>query len=214
MSEIAYVYLHGFASSAGSAKGVFLRDAFAPLGIEVALPELNVPTFETMTYSTILTELDRLDRERRPAAWRVVGSSMGGYLAARWAELRPDRVERLALLCPGFDLEARWPKYVGEAGMRAWESRGFLDVADHAEARRKLHWGFVEDAREHPAYPDVPHATLVIHGTRDDVVPVDFSRRWVGGRATARLIEVDDDHRLIASRPRIFDELVRFFDVG
>lgn len=32
----------------------------------------------------------------------LIGSSMGGYLSCRWAQLHPERVESLFLLCPAF----------------------------------------------------------------------------------------------------------------
>jgi pimeloyl-ACP methyl ester carboxylesterase len=31
----------------------------------------------------------------------LIGSSMGGYIAARYAELHPEQVAKLVLLCPG-----------------------------------------------------------------------------------------------------------------
>ena len=35
------LYLHGFCSSAKSAKGMFLAERFAGIGIEVTVPELD-----------------------------------------------------------------------------------------------------------------------------------------------------------------------------
>ncbi|PLX93266.1 MAG: hypothetical protein C0620_07855 [Desulfuromonas sp.] len=46
--------------------------------------------------------------------------------------------------------------------------------------------------------------TVVIHGRRDDVVPIDSSRRF-----GAPLIEVDDDHRLNASIPLMLEQVFR-----
>ncbi len=37
---------------------------------------------------------------------------------------------------------------------------------------------------------------LLVHGTRDDVVPLDDSRKLAATSARARLVEVDDGHRL------------------
>jgi hypothetical protein len=48
-------------------------------------------------------------------------------------------------------------------------------------------------------WPDVRIPTLVIHGTRDDIVPVEGSRTWAKGKRHVRLVEVDDDHELVAS---------------
>ena len=40
-----------------------------------------------------------------------------------------------------------------------------------------------------------PAPTVIIHGTRDEVIPVEVSRRFAREHG-ARLCEVDDDHRL------------------
>lgn len=52
-----------------------------------------------------------------------------------------------------------------------------------------------------------PVPTVIVHGTRDDVVPISVSRAFAAanpGRVT--LIEVDDEHRLAGSLDRIVAE--------
>jgi pimeloyl-ACP methyl ester carboxylesterase len=206
-----YAYLHGFASSRLSRKGQDLRGRLEPYGIELELLELNVPRFETQTYSDILRALDHFDSHGAEGVrHRLIGSSMGGYLAARWAELRPDRVDRLFLLCPGFDQPSRWPRLLGEEALQRWERDGFLEVEDGAGTKRPLHWRFAEDVRRHPAFPEVRCPTTILHGTRDDVVPVSQSRSYAATRPHVELIEVEDDHRLLASVERIATEVRRF----
>ena len=51
---------------------------------------------------------------------RLIGSSMGGYLAARYAELFPEEVDRMILLCPGFNLHERWPHLFGNEELEKW----------------------------------------------------------------------------------------------
>ncbi len=48
--------------------------------------------------------------------------------------------------------------------------------------------------------------TTIIHGLGDDVVPIAWSRQFAA-QTSAKLIEVDDDHRLSNSRPLILEEL-------
>lgn len=43
-----------------------------------------------------------------------------------------------------------------------------------------------------------PAPTVIVHGTRDEVIPIDHSRDFAA-RHGARLIETDDDHRLAGS---------------
>jgi pimeloyl-ACP methyl ester carboxylesterase len=209
---VNYAYVHGFASSSLSRKGVHLHGALSPYGANVLLPDLNVPSFETMTYTSMLSVLDLMDREYGGGGrWRLAGSSMGGYLVARWAELNPDRVDRVLLLCPGFDSSRRWPEIIGREPYRLWEESGYHSIADAYGSLRPLHWRFVEDARLHPAYPAVPCPTRIIHGTGDETVPVDLSRKYVREHPEVELVEVDDDHSLSASLEIITGEAVEFF---
>jgi pimeloyl-ACP methyl ester carboxylesterase len=207
-----YAYLHGFASSSVSRKGVYLRQVFRNRGIELELPDLNVPSFETMTYSAILEALDTLDGLRGGSgfAWRLIGSSMGGYLTARWAELRTDRVDRAVLFCPGFDMAARWPELLGEEAVRRWQAEGRMELPDAQGVPRPVHWELIEDARLHPPFPEPACPLLILHGVRDEVVPVAVSREYARDRAHARLVELDDDHSLGSSLQQIAQESLTF----
>lgn len=198
-------YLHGFASSPQSRKGVWLREALAAEGLHVELPDLNVPSFAALTASGALTAVDAMDAARRaenPAAppWLLVGSSMGGYLAALWAARNPTRVRTLVLLCPGFDMARRWAALLGDEAMATWERAGALPFPDAAGQSTPLHWGFVNDGRALPPKPAPPCPTVIVHGRRDEQVPIDSSRAMAAEHAQIRLIEVDDDHGLMASK--------------
>jgi pimeloyl-ACP methyl ester carboxylesterase len=196
-----YAYLHGFASSSKSYKGTTLARRLGP-DIELERPDLNVPSFERLTVTGALEELDRL-HEEAPDEWCIIGSSMGGYIAARWCELHPERIHRLVLLCPGFDLASRWPSMLGEAVWKKWREDGVITLPGPDGAPRELHWGFIEDFRHHPPYPEVSCPTAIVHGLRDDVVPIDTSREYADQRDNVSLIEVDDDHGLASSVDRI-----------
>lgn len=206
-----YAYLHGFASSASSHKGTQLRQRLAAIGIDLELPDLNRPSFASLTIDAALEAIDELDAtseanaagERPP--WRFIGSSMGGFLAARWAQLHPDRVQRLLLLCPGFGLPERWPEILGVEAFAHWREAGALHMPDGQGNMVAVHWGFYESAERQPKFPPVPCATTIIHGRADEVVPVHVSREYLAhmqARPDAppvELLEVDDDHALVAS---------------
>lgn len=51
-----------------------------------------------------------------------------------------------------------------------------------------------------------PTPCVIVHGTGDDVCPIEHSRAYAEHDGV-RLIEVDDDHRLAASMARIVDEV-------
>ena len=208
-----YAYLHGFASSAGSRKGTALAARFADRGLEFLTPDLNSPSFARLTYTGALAAFDTFDARTGARPWQLVGSSMGGYLAARWAELHPSRVDRLVLLCPGFDLGRRWPAVVGADGMARWRAHGALTLPNPQGEPEAVHWGFIEDALRHPAHPEVPCPTLIIHGRRDEVVPLSSSEAYAADRRHVTLHVVDDDHGLAASIDEITTRVFDFFGV-
>lgn len=211
--DFVYAYIHGFASGPKARKGEMLGGSFAALGHTLLRPDLNNPSFAKLTYTGALARLDQMDVESRTDAqrWCLIGSSMGGYLSAYWSSCFPERVARLVLLCPGFDLVSRWPKMYGADKMARWQHDGDLMLPDADGVQTPVHWGFIEDSSRYPAFPVVPCPTLIIHGTRDTVVPIESSRLYAAQHPHVQLIEVDDDHGLIASMPLIWKETQRFF---
>ncbi|KIG12229.1 hypothetical protein DB30_01775 [Enhygromyxa salina] len=212
--QVRHAYLHGFASSPQARKGQALRRYYAKQGLELHTPNLNAPSFAKLSYTGMLAALDELDRELdltegvEPGStrWRFVGSSMGGYLAARWASLHPERVDRLILLCPAFDFVERWPQILGQTGFDQWREQGSFALPDATGTPVSVHFGLVEDAMTHPARPVVSCPTTIIHGTNDVIVPLESSRRYVAEHpqpSLVDLIEVDDDHSLAGSIPAI-----------
>ncbi len=65
----------------------------------------------------------------------------------------------------------------------------------------RVPYAFVTEASEHPPFPRYRCPALVVHGLRDDVVPVETSTRallaaWPGVREHTAVLVVDDDHGL------------------
>ncbi|MFO0747556.1 MAG: YqiA/YcfP family alpha/beta fold hydrolase [Myxococcota bacterium] len=204
-----YAYLHGFASSPRSKKAALLARVFEDRGVHLHVPDLNRPSFATLTLSAQLDAVDALVQAHpEVTTWRFVGSSMGGWLAARWAELHPERVDRLVLLCPGFAMVERWPKLVGAEGMARWRAHGGLPFPDADGRPTAVHWGFIEDALTQPQSPPVPCPTVIIHGTSDATVPIETSRAYVAAHPLATLVEVDDGH-LLANAAATIEARVR-----
>lgn len=201
---VRHAYLHGFASGPLSRKGRELARRLAPAGVDLALPDLNRPSFARLTIEGSLAAIDELTGGRRAATtWRFIGSSFGGYLAALWAARHPERVDRLLLLCPGFDLARRWPALLGPDALTQWKRLGSFPFQDGAGRPVPVHWELYESMERHPAFPEVPCPTKILHGRRDETVPVETSRRYAAERPHVELIELDDDHALTDSIDRI-----------
>lgn len=206
------LYLHGFASGPGSAKGRALEARFAALGVAFHRADLTPGDqgFERSTPLTMLAEAERLVARHRPTV--LMGSSLGGYLAAVLAS-RHASIERLVLLAPAFRLFERWRARVSPEEERRWRSEGLL-VDHHATGtKRRLGWAFLEDAARLPAYPEVQVPALCLAGRRDELVPLADVARFVEVTPGARLVALDDGHELVASIDRIFEEARKFLAV-
>jgi uncharacterized protein len=209
MSQIKILYLHGFASGPQSTKGVAFEDYFAARGRSIERLNLRVPSFEHLRLSTMIeTVRDAIGGAGERAV--LIGSSLGGLTAARVAEGDP-RVVALVLLAPAFQLVERWRAILGDA-WDAWQTTGWREVTDYTTGQPgRVDFGFVEDAEvADVGWPDVRVPTLILHGTRDDSVPVEHSRQFAHGRSNVRLIELDDGHELVASLPRLLAETETF----
>jgi len=204
-----FLYLHGFASGPRSTKGLAFEAHFAERGATLERLDLRVPSFEHLRLSAMLeTARAALGGPRDRAV--VFGSSLGGLTAARLAERDP-RVTALVLLAPAFQLIARWRQLLG-AGFDAWRTTGWREVHDYTTNQpARVDFGFAEDAAAlDVGYPEVDVPTLILHGVRDAVVPIEHSRRFAAGKRHVRLVELDDEHELVASLPRLLAEATTF----
>ncbi|MGA2215826.1 MAG: YqiA/YcfP family alpha/beta fold hydrolase [Bryobacteraceae bacterium] len=189
-----FIYLHGFASSPGSRKARFFAERFQQLGIGLDIPDLAEGNFRNLTLTAQLNVIARLSRDQ-PAS--LIGSSMGGYLAALYAARHPGQIEKLVLLAPAFSFGSRWPETLGGRAMEQWKRTNTLKVFHYSEGREvELGYQLVEDALQYEAYPDVQQPVLIFHGRGDTVVPPDYSVRFAEQHSNARLRLLHSDHEL------------------
>jgi pimeloyl-ACP methyl ester carboxylesterase len=204
------LYLHGFASGPSSHKARVLSARFAALGVPMRIPDLTPGDdgFERSSPSSMRAAAEATLAEGEPPH-AIIGSSLGGYLAAVIASRDP-AVERLVLMAPAFRLFERWRARLTPAELAAWRAEG-LETMHHATGRpRRIGWQFFEDAARYPAFPEVRVPTLCIAGTRDETVPFADVEAFVARTPTSRLVAVDDGHDLAASLDVIFEEARRF----
>jgi uncharacterized protein len=214
-AAMKHLWLHGFASGPTTSKGRFVRDRLRERGVALEIPDLNEPAFEGLTVTRMLDRLDALGSGGEPLI--LYGSSLGGFTAATWAATRPGRTAALVLLAPAFDLAPRWAARMGPAEVERWRRSGRYEFDHYAHGRKEdLSFAFLEDASRHPAFPLPRCPTLVIQGTRDEVVDPalarEFTRRMEG---RARLVELDEGHELTADLPALWrriDGFVRTHD--
>jgi pimeloyl-ACP methyl ester carboxylesterase len=157
------------------------------------VPALDEGDFEHLTITAQLALIERLARGELV---NLLGSSMGGYLAALYAARRP-QVRRVVLLAPAFRLAERWEERLGTLEMAQWRSSGSMQVFHHGDQReRSLNPLLIDDAHRYEDFPDVHQPTLIFHGRNDDVVPVGDSVAFAAERPWVELDILDSDHEL------------------
>ncbi len=193
MAEV--LYLHGFASGPGSRKGAFFARELAQIGVTVHQPDLNEGDFTGLTLTRQAKLVVRLLEELRPEI--LIGSSLGGYLAAICAASQPALVPATVLLAPAFGFAGRWSERLGPEAMETWKQTGVTDVYHYGEGRNcPIGYQLYEDALWFTEFPDVKQPTLVFHGKRDDVVSPESSVKFAWGRPNVQVELLDSDHGL------------------
>ena len=177
--------------------------------MELLVPDLAEGDFAGLTVTGQLAVVDRLaaaavdpglkpgTSAERVAGVTLIGSSLGGYLAALYAARHAAEVNRVILLAPAFRLAERWLEREGAQKIAEWERAGSLPYFHYGEKREiHLKWEFLADARRYESYPDFAQQALIFHGEADDVVPLEGSVEFVGRHPRARLQVMASDHEL------------------
>jgi pimeloyl-ACP methyl ester carboxylesterase len=187
------IYLHGFASGPQSSKAQFFRRRFEERGIAMQIPDLSEGNFEGLTITGQLRVIERI-----PSAGDIlIGSSMGGYLAALYAARHPE-VTKLVLLAPAFGFARRWPLRLGEAKVAEWRRTGWLPLYHYGDKmERRVGYQLLEDAAQYEDYPEISQSALIFHGRNDDVVPVEYSQEFAARHPEVTLRVMDSGHELL-----------------
>ncbi len=190
------IYLHGFASGPEGHKAKHLRTWAALEGVGFHAPDLNLPTFETLTISHQVAAVEALLVELgEPPV--LVGASLGGLVAAAVAS-RGAALRHLVLLAPAFGFARRrlvGPRWGG------YRRRGTIPVFHHArEAWTVLGPELLMDLDtwrdDHAWQLEVP--ITIIHGLHDTSVPIAESEAFRERHPHAVLHALEDDHGLLA----------------
>ena len=185
-------YLHGFASGPGSTKAQYFRAKLAELGLDLAIPDL-APDFTHMTITSQLAIVEPLLTEGSI----LMGSSLGGYLAALVAARYPERVRALVLLAPAFGFADRWEQRVGADVFARWKRDRTMTVLHYGLDRElPLSFDLSDDAHGYPAEPDPVCPALVIAGRRDEAVPLPAVEHFAAARTGRDLVVYDAGHEL------------------
>lgn len=202
-----FVYLHGFASSPESNKAQFFRKRFAEKGFDLQIPSLDGGDF---THLTITGQLQILDAEVAGRPCVLIGSSMGGYLAALYAA-RHANIVKLVLLAPALHFPSRWRARYASEELERWQREGSVPVF-HYGYKREIPLGYqlLEDSRNYEDEPEFTQPVLVLHGSRDTVVPGSISIGYAARHPNVILRFFDSGHELTDVLEGLWEETAAF----
>ena len=203
------LYLHGFASGPSSIKGRYFQRRFGDAGIEVYQPDLAEGDFPNLTVTGQLEAARKAVEAVRPGL--VIGSSLGGYLAALLAAGHPRLVPALVIMAPAFNFARRWAERLGEAELSAWKQSGARNVYHYGEKRDlPLRYRFYEDALKHEPFPVFSQPCLLLHGRHDEVVDAAQSIDYAHGKSNIQLEILESDHGLTDVLDEIWGRVSEF----
>jgi pimeloyl-ACP methyl ester carboxylesterase len=193
MTETRLVYLHGFASSPHSSKAQFFRKRFSEKGLHLDIPDLDGGDFTGLTVTGQLKVIDAAVAGRPTI---LFGSSLGGYLAALYAA-RHSNIEKLVLLAPAIQFPRRWRERYGSEELERWQQDGSVPVFHYGQNREiPLGYQFMEDSRNYEDEPEFTQPALLLHGSRDPVVPASISTAFAARHPNVTLRLFDSGHEL------------------
>jgi hypothetical protein len=201
------LYLHGFASSPASRKARFFAEKLAALGFAVEIPDLAEGDFKRLTITKQLALVERLGRSERVI---VIGSSLGGYLAALYAARHPE-VDRLILLAPALRFHRLWSQEFGPERLRLWREKGSIPVFHYGAGNNQLiGYQLMEDAAPFEPDPQFTQPCLLFHGDQDPLVPIAQSIEFAAAHPNVRLIGLHSGHELTDVLDKIWEESEKF----
>lgn len=198
----AWVFLHGLASSREGAKADMLIAGAAQLGRACYRFDFrghgeSSGSMETVTLSDLCADTSAvLDLVGQPAV--LVGSSLGGLVAAWTAARQPERVCGLVLIAPAFGMLDRLAATRDEISGVTFGQHVYDDAEQYDE-------GILPT--------QLPMPVLAVHGGADEVVDPQATVRMVAAipHDAAEAWVVDGaDHSLHDSMPQILERLEKF----
>ena len=210
MDDRTVIYLHGFASSSRGEKAQFLKEKFQAVeDVRYLAIDFN-PTpvdFREMTITGMINRLRQFVYDHQVKRPLLIGSSLGGLVSVQYAALYP--VEKMLLLAP---LLAYQSLRMEEDALSLWKARGIIEVDHFAfPGKLPLKYAFHLDALGYEEMIEPDGDILIIHGRKDERVPVEDSRFYTEKYPSrVRLQEVLSDHRLADQHDQIWELVLDF----
>jgi|GEM_PF-667051 len=217
--EVLLIHLHGFASNVGSSKVLAIRDVSLSTG-KFSFFAMDMD-YQSTTTSKVLEVLDALVKGFCKKFKKLIlsGSSHGGYVSLNYLRFySPECIDRVFLFAPSYSSLRLTLEEVGYKGVESWlkgeseltfkECNTGLEITIHKDfAVDILQKGYEILEEDRINFPETPPVDIYIaHGTKDEVVPVEHSRKFVSKVKVSAYKEVEDDHRLTNTFRSLLEE--------
>ena len=206
-----FIYLHGFASGPNSKKATVFKQAFNRKKISLTIPDLEEEGFENLTISGQIHIVESIISQNSGKCFGLIGSSLGGYLAALVAESNPSVVS-IYLMAPAFKFLKRWKKKLDyKYGFSKLPE--FINVFHYRyNEERRLNRHFFEDAEQWENVPFSRELPIrLVHGIHDESVDIQVSREFSGSRPWCEFLEIESDHGLLSHLDWLVDDCLKFY---
>jgi pimeloyl-ACP methyl ester carboxylesterase len=150
--------------------------------------------FEYMTLTGLINRLRQYILDHDQDNISLIGSSLGALVGLHYAH-RFGGVDRMLLLAPALSyLAGRRSR----AEFEQWKREGSVKVAHYAfQQEVPLRYDYHLDGLRYLEAVPPPAPLMIIHGRKDEVVPIEHSREYAAEFPDqVQLVEVDSDHRL------------------
>lgn len=214
-----WLHLHGLATNVMGNKIAFLREYFSRKGI-YSFFAMDMD-YEKHTTTNTLNTLEILVRgfSQKYEEIHLCGSSHGAYVALNYVRYKPlFNVKKLILLAPSYNTLGLMIKEFGEEKLRNWlEGKEELSIEEDGRevifikewAKDILEHGYEIIKEGNVDFPKKPPVDIVImHGTKDEIVPISLSEEFVRNVKVNKFIKVEDDHQLNESLKKYIEELI------
>ena len=216
--ERLWIHLHGFATDISGSKIDALRKYFRRTNL-YSFFAMDMD-YEKHTTTEVLDVLEALvlGFSEKFENITLCGSSHGGYVASNFIRFRKrGNVKKLVLLAPSFETLGLIVRELGREKVKSWlEGKEALKVVEEEReieiikdwAKDILENGYEIIEGGEVRFPRDPGVSIVImHGTRDEIVPVERTKLFASRVKVDRLLEVDDDHQLSETFERYIPKL-------
>jgi len=210
MSErLTYYYVYGFYQDMDCYVGVRLQKELKPHGIDIEIIDARGghTRFDCSVSSGVAALEALYEKHKKPL--RILGGSVGGFIALIYSAKDPQNVEQLIVLNSVVNFESIWPKILSlflpnvppEESMKKWKEEGQLMLKGiQMEAAEPVSYNYFLDSLTYPAYPLLDIPVLALVAAKDPVIPLSFHHEWKQMQKNpdqVKMVEFDDHHGLV-----------------